>query len=104
MHPAISAERASPRPSGWLPGFFWVCPDGDAPGSRPNPEPHYGSKQMATAVATRDGADSGALSREQLDERAVYRRAVEAVIWGMPAVNYDRMLQSFAAAGGGPNQ
>jgi hypothetical protein len=28
-----------------------------------------------------------------LAERAIYRRAVEAVIWGMPAVNYDLMLQ-----------
>src|SRR5688572_5645972 len=41
---------------------------------------------------------------EQLAERALYRRAVEAVIWGMPAVNFDLMLQSFIAAGGGPNQ
>jgi hypothetical protein len=29
----------------------------------------------------------------QLAERTVHRRAVEAVIWGMPAVNYDLMLQ-----------
>src|SRR5215475_813402 len=29
----------------------------------------------------------------ELAERAVHRRAVEAVIWGMPAVNYDLMLQ-----------
>jgi len=29
-----------------------------------------------------------------LAERAVHRRAVEAVIWGMPAVNYDLMLQA----------
>ncbi|HET6942941.1 MAG TPA: DUF1254 domain-containing protein [Sphingomicrobium sp.] len=40
----------------------------------------------------------------QLAERATYRRAVEAVIWGMPAVNFDLMLQSFIRAGGGPNQ
>ena len=30
---------------------------------------------------------------EQLAQRAIERRAVEAVIWGMPAVNYDLMLQ-----------
>src|SRR6516165_8070637 len=30
---------------------------------------------------------------EQLEQRALHRRAVEAVIWGMPAVNYDLMLQ-----------
>jgi hypothetical protein len=44
------------------------------------------------------------LTRQQLDDRVVYRRAVEAVIWGMPAVNFDLMLQAFIQAGGGPNQ
>src|SRR5215831_11633186 len=33
------------------------------------------------------------LLHEELANRAIYRRAVEAVIWGMPAVNYDLMLQ-----------
>jgi hypothetical protein len=32
-------------------------------------------------------------SPEELANRAIERRAVEAVIWGMPAVNYDLMLQ-----------
>src|SRR5262249_20619456 len=32
-------------------------------------------------------------SSTDLGERAIYRRAVEAVVWGMPAVNYDLMLQ-----------
>ena len=31
---------------------------------------------------------------EQLAERAQYRRAVEAAIWGMPAVNYELMYQA----------
>src|SRR5215470_1274159 len=30
---------------------------------------------------------------EELANRTTYRRAVEAVIWGMPAVNYDLMRQ-----------
>jgi hypothetical protein len=30
---------------------------------------------------------------EQLAERTMERRAVEAAVWGMPAVNYDLMLQ-----------
>jgi len=30
---------------------------------------------------------------DQLTQRSIERRAVEAVIWGMPAVNYDLMLQ-----------
>ena len=33
------------------------------------------------------------LPPDDLARRTVYRRAVEAVIWGMPAVNYDLMLQ-----------
>jgi hypothetical protein len=35
-----------------------------------------------------------ALSADDLARRMVERRAVEAVIWGMPAVNYDLMLQA----------
>jgi hypothetical protein len=33
------------------------------------------------------------LSVEDLSRRNIERRTVEAVIWGMPAVNYDLMLQ-----------
>jgi hypothetical protein len=43
-------------------------------------------------------------SADQLKERTVHRRAVEAVIWGMPAVNYERMLQAVTANGGKLNQ
>ena len=32
-------------------------------------------------------------SRDELKGPNIERRAVEAVIWGMPAVNYDLMLQ-----------
>ncbi len=41
---------------------------------------------------------------EQLAERALHRRAVEAVIWGMPAVNYERMLQAAIDNGAKLNQ
>jgi hypothetical protein len=45
------------------------------------------------------------LSNEELARRAIERRAVEAVIWGMPAVNYDLMLQAVVReAKGGFNQ
>ena len=37
-------------------------------------------------------------------ERAIHRRAVEAINWGMPAVNLDLMLQAGIAAGARPNQ
>ena len=43
-------------------------------------------------------------SSAQLAERALHRRAVEAVIWGMPAVNYERMLQAAIDNGARPNQ
>jgi hypothetical protein len=36
--------------------------------------------------------------------RSIERRAVEAVIWGMPAVNYDLMYQEMLKLGGNPNQ
>jgi hypothetical protein len=34
-----------------------------------------------------------ALSPKELTQHTIERRAVEAVIWGIPAVNYDLMLQ-----------
>ncbi len=37
-------------------------------------------------------------SSTELTERAVHRRAVEAVIWGMPAVNAELMYQAMADA------
>lgn len=36
-------------------------------------------------------------SGDELNRRNIERRAVEAVIWGMPAVNYDLMLQEMLA-------
>jgi hypothetical protein len=46
-------------------------------------------------------------SPAQLAERTLHRRAVEAVIWGMPAVNFDLMYQAMvrdAKAGAGSNK
>jgi len=45
---------------------------------------------LVCAARTRAGARRSA---DDLARRTVERRAVEAVIWGMPAVNYDLMLQ-----------
>jgi hypothetical protein len=39
-----------------------------------------------------------------LSHRTVERRAVEAVVWGMPAVNFDLMFQAMQKAGGKENQ
>ena len=43
-------------------------------------------------------------SAGELANRAIERRAVEAVIWGMPAVNTDLMYQAMLKLGGKPNQ
>jgi hypothetical protein len=40
----------------------------------------------------------------QLADRALHRRAVEAVVWGMPAVNFDLMYQAMVQAKGDFNQ
>src|SRR6476469_5362394 len=44
------------------------------------------------------------LTADELAERTLHRRAVEAVIWGMPAVNYDLMYQAMARNKGAFNQ
>src|SRR5262245_19021456 len=45
---------------------------------------------LACAATSARAADDTA---QELSRRAVERRGVEAAIWGMPAVNYDLMLQ-----------
>lgn len=40
----------------------------------------------------------------QLAERTVHRRAVEAVVWGLPAVNFDRLYQGIVQCKGAYNQ
>jgi len=52
-------------------------------------------------VAQDKGSD---FTPTQLTERALQRRAVEAVIWGMPAVNAELMFQAATAAGADFNQ
>jgi hypothetical protein len=47
------------------------------------------------------------VSPGSIAQRTIERRAVEAVIWGMPAVNFDRMYQAMvhdAKAGEGSNK
>jgi hypothetical protein len=51
------------------------------------------SAQNATSLPSTD-----------LSERGLERRAVEAVIWGMPAVNFDRLYQAMVQTGGAWNQ
>ena len=43
-------------------------------------------------------------SADEVNARLVHSRAVEAVIWGMPIVNFDRMLRAAIQNGGAVNQ
>ena len=44
------------------------------------------------------------MPNEQLTTRVVQRRAIEAINWGMPAVNFDLMYQAMARNKGAFNQ
>ena len=61
---------------------------------------------LATAVLSCAAlpALAGTYSPQELAHRAIERRAVEAVIWGMPPVNYDLMLQEALKAGARENE
>jgi hypothetical protein len=48
---------------------------------------------IALAAAASQASFAQTLTPEQLAQRSIERRAVEAAIWGMPVVNYDLMLQ-----------
>jgi hypothetical protein len=48
----------------------------------------------ACGVAPSASAQAPGMSPEDLACRTIERRAIEAVNWGMPAVNYDRMYQA----------
>jgi hypothetical protein len=49
--------------------------------------------QRPSAGEARTTGVGQSFSTDDLESRMIHRRAVEAVIWGMPAVNYDLMLQ-----------
>ena len=51
-----------------------------------------------------DSKIESAFSPSELAERALHRRAVEAVIWGMPAVNAELMYKAMADAKADFNQ
>src|SRR6476661_4972961 len=60
---------------------------------------------VLTLVCAIGAARADNFSQDDLARRAIERRAVEAVIWGMPAVNLDLMLQAMiGSAKGKPNQ
>jgi hypothetical protein len=58
-----------------------------------------------TLICTLASAQAQSVSAEDLTRRTVERRAVEAVNWGMPAVNFDLMFRAMIdSAKGKPNQ
>jgi hypothetical protein len=59
---------------------------------------------MATAKQAQPQQKQEPLSSEELNSRSIQRGAVEAVVWGMPAVNFERMLRAVIANGGAANQ
>jgi hypothetical protein len=59
---------------------------------------------MCAVLATPLALAQATWTTTQLAERTLQRRAVEAVSWGMPAVNFDLMLQAAIKAGAGPNR
>ncbi len=64
------------------------------------------SAPLLPAVA-QDKKPQSTFTPAELAERAVHRRAVEAVVWGIPAVNFDLMFQAMvrdAKAGAGSNK
>ncbi len=62
--------------------------------------PYKTAASNDTTAAIRDSLFTPA----NLQEQMTYSRAIEAVIWGMPAVNYDLMYQAAAGIKGGFNQ
>ncbi|MBX9589363.1 MAG: DUF1254 domain-containing protein [Hyphomonadaceae bacterium] len=55
-------------------------------------------------AATLTDVQAQNFSAEEIERRTVERRAVEAIIWGMPAVNFDLMYQAVREINGGLNQ
>src|SRR5262245_42788134 len=60
-----------------------------------------GAAAILFTAAVAQAADT---APDEANKRLIEARAVEAVIWGMPAVNYDLMLQEFKRIGGKENQ
>ncbi len=59
---------------------------------------------MTTATVERRVRERRGTGQVGQAEKVLRRRAVEAVIWGMPAVNFDRMLRAAIKNGGKANQ
>lgn len=59
---------------------------------------------LALALSISTAGTAAGLTADELRNRTIERRAIEAVNWGIPVVNFDRMLQAFKEKGGDFNQ
>jgi len=59
---------------------------------------------LIAIVCTIAPVHAQSFSADELEGRTIERRAIEAVNWGMPAVNTERMVQALKSAGGDWNQ
>ena len=62
------------------------------------------AERNSNRLRSRAEKTSEAFSPAELTERTLHRRAVEAVIWGMPAVNTELMFQAMMDAKADFNQ
>lgn len=62
------------------------------------------SESQNPSTGTESSVTAQSLTPDELNRRTIERRGVEAVIWGMPVVNFDRMFQAMSAAHGTWNQ
>jgi hypothetical protein len=60
--------------------------------------------QLPASSTSRSSPIASNLSADDISRRNVERRAIEAVMWGMPAVNFERMLQAAIDNGAAANQ
>jgi len=63
-----------------------------------------GAQERQSEPGARGARTVSALTPAQLAERLLYRRAVEAAFWGMPAVNAQLMYDAVKQVGGDFNQ
>src|SRR6478609_2772919 len=61
-------------------------------------------KENTDTMAQVLSVDSAAFKPADIDEQLVYNRAIEAVIWGMPAVNFELLHNGIVQAKGDFNQ
>src|SRR6476469_5693789 len=63
-----------------------------------------GRRAMRTLWQRAEPSAGSPSNPAEIADRALHRRAIEAVIWGMPAVNFELMRRQMVKLGGSANQ